>query len=280
MDFTQLRTLVSVADTGSFSAAAEALNCVQSNITGRIKRLEAHLGRPLFERGRGGAKLTPFGRAAYERAVAVLRAAERAERELLDLADNAAPLRLGAMETTAAARLPTLLKELRKRCPKAAISLQTGPTGALLSRLLEQEIDAAFVAAPVDPDRFSAIPAFVEKLRLVRPQDPGEGRALLAFARGCSYRSMAETWLREQGRLDADLIEMGTLDGIIGCVEAGIGFAIAPEAALAAFAGREGLVFEDLPPPLDRVETVLAVRRDHQPTEALRVLREIIGKTT
>ena len=62
MDLQLLRTLVSVADQGSFSAAAAlSMNCVQSNITLRIKRLEDHFGQPIFERGRGGARLTAFG---------------------------------------------------------------------------------------------------------------------------------------------------------------------------------------------------------------------------
>lgn len=277
MDPILLRTLVAVADGGSFSAGAAALNCVQSNVTTRVKRLEAQLGAPLFERGRGGARLTPIGRSAYAVATEAIAQLDRAERALLELADGAAPLRLGSMETTAAARLPTLLKGLRAARPKARISLTTGPTGALITKLWRREIDAAFVAAPVDPDRFVAIPAFDERLQVIRASEAPEHDALLAFARGCSYRAVAEAWLRQIGRLDVDVVEMGTLEGILGCVEAGMGFAVAPAAAVAACRPHAGLIAEDLPAPFGATQTVLAARRDAPASRAYDALVALLG---
>lgn len=62
MDLAGLRVVKAVADTGSVSRAAEALNCVQSNVTARIKRLEEDLGVDLFLRLSRGMEPTPAGR--------------------------------------------------------------------------------------------------------------------------------------------------------------------------------------------------------------------------
>ncbi len=276
MDVLLLRTMVCVADHGSFSAAAEVMNCVQSNITTRIRRLESHFGQALFERGRGGARLTAFGQSAYERAVALIAQFEAVERDLLDAAGAAAPLRLGAMETAAAARLPAVLKELKAQCPKAPISLQTGPTARLLGLLWERKVDAAFVAGPVDPDRFASFPAFRERLVVVSSAPGPLQGPLFAFAQGCSYRATAETWLREEGRSDTEVVEMGSFDGILGCVEAGMGFAVAPERAIRQHRAGSALRIEVLPVPFAEIDTCLAMRRDYRPVTAAKVLMEIL----
>ncbi|WP_193371177.1 LysR family transcriptional regulator [Pelagibius marinus] len=278
MDVLLLRTMVCVADHGSFSAAAEVMNCVQSNITTRIRRLESHFGQALFERGRGGARLTAFGQSAYERAVTLLAQFEAVERDLLDAAGGAAPLRLGAMETTAAARLPAVLKALKARCPKAPISLQTGPTARLLGLLWERKVDAAFVAGPVDADRFTSVPAFRERLVVVSSAPGRLEGPLFAFTQGCSYRATAETWLRQAGRSDTEVVEMGSFDGILGCVEAGMGFAVAPERAVCQHRTGTSLQIEVLPDPFAEIETCLAMRLDYQPVTAAKVLLEILAE--
>lgn len=279
MDIQLLKTIVCVADVGSFSNAADAMNCVQSNITARIKRLETHYNQIIFERGRGGARLTPFGLTLCERAKYLIAEFDQAERELMDTANHAAPLRLGSMETTAAARLPHVLKELRHKCPKSKISLRTGPTATLLTLLWEQKIDACFVAAPVDESRFKSTFAFTEKLMQVVAYGQEATGPLLVFSKGCSYRSLSETWLRSQGRLDTEMIEMGSFEGILGCVEAGMGFAVLPQIALKSHIKSRDLVCTPLPEPYCTVETRLATRFGIEDIHSLQQLRGILSET-
>jgi DNA-binding transcriptional LysR family regulator len=284
MDIVLLKTFLAVAAAGSFSAAAEIMCCVQSNITARVRRLEAHLGQPVFERGKGGAHLTVFGELLRTHAQDLIDRFEAAERVLLDAAGRSAPLRLGAMETTTAGRLPPILNALRQKCPTAPISLRTGPTGELLSLLWDRKIDAAFVAGPVDEGRFRSTTAFHERLVLVRPAQAASAAeaagdtagSLLAFRTGCSYRATAEEWLRSQGKSDTDVIEMGTLDGILGCVEAGMGFAVVPERTVSAHNGDGALSAQALPDPYSESTTHLTWRNDHVPTVAHTSLRALI----
>ncbi|MEM0949975.1 MAG: LysR substrate-binding domain-containing protein, partial [Pseudomonadota bacterium] len=235
MDIVQLRTFLSVAETGSFSAAGQALNSVQSNITTRIRKLEDDVGGALFERGRGGAQLTPLGERLMPHARDILHRIDTARADVLDAAGQAAPLRLGALETTAGARLPPVMKALYGRHPSSEITLQTGTSGGLMADVWARRLDAAFVGAPVDPDRFNAIPAYTERLLVARPRDAVAPPALLAFPSGCIYRAAAEAWLQQSGKADMTVRDLGSLESILGLVEAGLGFTVAPETAILGY---------------------------------------------
>ena len=63
-----LETIVAIADEGSFTAAADALNTVQSNVSDQVRQLEQELGVPLLVRGRRGALPTEFGVVVLDRA--------------------------------------------------------------------------------------------------------------------------------------------------------------------------------------------------------------------
>lgn len=272
MDFALLRTFLEVARQGGFAAAAESLGTVQSNVTHRIARMEEEFGRSLFTRGRGGARLTPFGEAAHSHLAPLFEQIRTVESTLNDLATGAGTLRLGAMETTASARLPGLLKRLREKCPDARITLTTGPTARLMRAVWARELDAAFVAGPVDAGRFRAVPAYREGLAMAEAPDLAADAPVLAFPRGCHYRAVTEAWLRACGRPDTELLEMGTFDGILGCVAAGMGRTVAPVNALKSAAAATGLVVTPLPAPFDRAATSLIFRNDYVPVRAATVL--------
>jgi len=264
MDYLLLETFLAVIRNGSFSKAAEAMNCVQSNITIRIKRLETYFDQTLFERGRGGARLTEFGHKLQYHASELIQAREKAECELMEEAGKSAKIRLGSMETTAGSRLPVVLKWLSTQVREAELSLQTGTTGELVAKVWEREIDAAFVAGPIDERRFHSIPVFEEKLVLVRPTKGQTNLALLVFRASCSYRSMSNQWLRMMGKSDTKMIEMASLDGILGCVESGMGFAIFPESTINIYRDFDNMTVEQLPPEYANTTTYLIWRYDHR----------------
>ncbi len=266
MDYLLLETFLTVTEAGSFSKAAELMNCVQSNITARIKRLEAHFGQALFERGRGGARTTDFGSEVQQQARRLLATHHQVERQLMDAAGRSAKFRLGSMETTAGARLPPLLKRLSDQFPGARLSLRTAPTGELTAMVWERQLDAALVAGPIDESRFHSIQAFQETLVVAQPIKGQPELSLLAFRASCSYRNIANQWLRLNGCMDTKVIEMGTLDGMLGCVEAGMGFAIFPESAIKTYRHFDNLEIKPLPKGLAEVTTHLIWRYDHKPS--------------
>ncbi len=264
MDYVLLDTFLTVSRLSSFSKAAEAMNCVQSNITSRIKRLENHFGQALLERGRGGARMTGFGHQFQRHAQKLLSNHQQVQRELMDMAGKSARFRLGSMETTAGSRLPPILKWLTDQCPDSQLSLHTSPTAELTTMVWEHQLDAALVAGPVDEKRFHCIPAFHEKLVIARPIKGQKQQTMLAFRSSCSYRNIANEWLRSTGNSDTSIIEMGTLDGMLGCVEAGMGFAIFPERAIKTYRHFDNIHIEAMPEKLARTTTFLIWRYDHK----------------
>lgn len=276
MDLTQLETFLAVADTGSFSGASERLHSVQSNITQRIKKLEDDLGGSLFERGRGGARLTPLGQRLLPRARDLLSQVSAIRSEMLDASGHAAPLRLGALETTAGSRLPPVLRALSDRVPEAEVRLVTGSSGVLTTKVWDREIDAALVVGEVDPDRFQAVPIFVETLVSVHAASGSGSETLLAFGDGCSYRAAAQTWLRETGRPDTQVRDFGSLDTILGCVGAGMGFAVAPESAVRTYNALDTLTLTPLDAAHARSVTSLIRRHGTQRTGTIKALEEIL----
>lgn len=273
MQLKSLRLFTAAARTGSFLAAAEQQHTVQSNVTAHIKKLEAELGLRLFERP-GRLRLTAAGRTLSGYAERILALHDEALARLRRGGEPGGTLYIGSLETTAAVRLPELLTGFHRRYPAVALSLQTGTTAELLRAVSEGTLDGAFVAGGA-PGLFR-MPVFDERLVLVtdRPFDaipPREVLArtpMLAFRQGCGYRQRMDRFLDEQGVPPVRLFEFGTLDAILGCVMAGMGFTVLPAAVVQAQRGRFPLHTAALPEPLASVTThfVTRAREGYSPT--------------
>jgi len=278
VELTDLQTFAAVARTGGITRAAETLNTVQSNVTQRIKALEAEIGAALFERHSRGMTLTGAGRRLLpyaQRMAALSREAMLAAR---DDGEPKGPLAIGSMETTAAVRLPTLLADFHRRFPAVRLSLRTATTADLVAAVLEGSLDGAFVAGPVAHADLTATLAFSEELVLVtarhltslaelRAATPESGPTALVFRTGCTYRQRLEQVLTEFGWPSATRFELGTLDGMIGCVAAGMGVTLLPRAV----AGKNDTVrVHSLGSAQSRVETLFVTRRAAHDYSALR----------
>ena len=292
MNSTDLMFFAAVAHTGGIGRAAATLHTVQSNVTGRIRALEQALRTPLFYRGTRGVTLTQAGERLLPYATQVARLLADAEQAVLSDETPRGPLRLGSMETTAALRLPRVLTAYAGRYPEVDIELELGPTEALLAAVLDRRIEAAFVAGPIALDDLVAIPAFEEDLVLVataRLRTYDEIMAMLAarremrvlvFKTGCSYRLRLEGLLAAHGLAHVRRMEFGTLDGIIGCVEAGMGVSMVP-LGIAAPMQRAGRVsVHAIPDGAGRAQTLLVHRKDALLTSAFERFLDEVSRDT
>ena len=270
MDPIALSTFSAVARQGSVSAAAQELHTVQSNVTSRLKQLEADLGVPLFTRHSRGMLLTEAGTRLLGYARRLSELADEARAAVRDDGRVQGSLRLGSMETTAAVRLPAVLARFHRAHPDVQLDIRTGPTAELLDHVLAHRLDAALVAGPVDHNDLVSEPAFREELVLVAARD---GRSLdarlreggltaIVFRQGCSYRQRLETHFSSQGWLPFRRLEFGTLEGVLGCVGAGIGVTVLPRSAVDGYRGHGDLEVQALRPKPLMVETLLVRRRD------------------
>lgn len=281
MDLAGLRAIKAVADTGSVSRAAEVLNCVQSNVTARVKRLEQDLGVELFHRMSRGMAPTPAGRVLADYADRVLRMVAQARDAVADAAGRGGRLAIGTMETTAAVRLPPILAGFHADHPDVELTIVPGPTEHLLGEVLAGRLDGAFVGGAVEhPDLFVRL-AFEEELVLIEPASglsSESGRStLIGFGRACAYRMRAETAMREAGRVPYRVMEFGSLDAILGCVAAGMGVTILPRAVVERAPWSTMLTARRIAPDLARMPTSFVRRTDAVETVSLRAFLDAVA---
>lgn len=286
MDLAALTIFRAVVRENGVTRAAAKLNRVQSNVTMRIKQLEQQLGAELFVRDGRRLVLTPAGRALLPYAERLLALADEARHAVREDRPRGR-LALGAMESAAASRLPAVLAAYHQRWPEVELELSTGTTGCLIKRVGEFEIDAALIATPPDAsalsDAFESIPVFSEELVMITPRGhrtilAAEDVALstlVAFERGCAYRSYVERWYAEHGLRPARVLELGSYHAIVACVAAGAGVAVAPRSVLDLLPGGAREVAVHPLDSLGAVPTLLIWRRGHY-SAALGALRDAL----
>src|SRR5438105_544457 len=279
IDLTALEIFKTVAEQGSITKAAARLHRVQSNVTTRVKQLEERLGAQLFLRQHRRLVLSPQGKRLLAYADRILHLSSEAEAALRN-GTPAGTLQIGALESTAATRLPPVLSRYHRAYPDVRIELVTGTTGALVTRVMNPEVEAAFVAEPFTANDPEAEPVFSEELVLIAPKsfpriktrkDIGH-TTLIAFATGCSYRRRLEAWLGGAQMVPERVMEFGSYHAIVACVAAGAGIAVVPRAIIRALRPEQEVEIFPLPANISRAKTQLVWRRGHQ-SMALDALR-------
>ena len=169
MEIKQLQSLVAIADHGSFSAAAKALDTVQSNVSAHIGRLEKQLGALLIDRSSGD--LTDEGEMVATRARRILHEMEDIDADIHSLGETTTgDCRIGSIGTTARWLMPSLLGSLSRHHPGVRTTVVEGATSSLLIRLTSGEIDAAIVHLPIADPSLDVKEMFAEELFLLAPQ--------------------------------------------------------------------------------------------------------------
>jgi DNA-binding transcriptional LysR family regulator len=285
MDLVALEIFKAVADAGGITKAAARLHRVQSNITTRVKQLEARLGTALFHRHKRRLALTPEGRTLLAYAERLLALSSEAQAALRDGAPRGL-LRIGSLESTAATRLPPVLSRFHLAYPDVRLELVTGTSGALVTRVLEGDIEAAFVAEPFTAQGLEMQLAFSEELVLIAPKGCAEIRSakdaahlpVLAFAAGCSYRRRLEMWLGRAGISPERVMEYGSYHAIVACAAAGSGIAVVPQSVIRAVRAQREVRISPLPKEIGMAKTQLVWRQGHR-SSALEALKGELEKT-
>jgi LysR family transcriptional regulator, cell division regulator len=289
MELSDLVTFSTVARLGGITRAADELNTVQSNVTQRVKALEAEIGTVLFERHSRGMTLTGAGRRLLPYAQRMAALAREAVLAARDDGEPKGPLSIGSMETTAAVRLPLLLAEFHRRFPAVRLTLRTAPTADLVAAVLDGTLDGAFVAGPIEHAELTSTTAFREELVLVtaprwtslaglRAGTPESGPTALVFRTGCTYRQRLEQVFSEFGWPSAARFELGTLDGMIGCVAADMGVTLLPRAVVERSDQNGNVSIHTLNAAQSRVETLFIQRRSAHQYSALQGFAACLGQ--
>jgi LysR family transcriptional regulator, hydrogen peroxide-inducible genes activator len=171
MDLVQLRYFVAVAETGSFSRAAERCFKTQPALSRAIASLEEELNQRLFDRIGRRALLTDAGRLLLDRARRILEEVDDTERRLRDSGDlHGSRLTVGAIPTIAPYLLPRALDRFLRKHPEVELTAQEDVTRNLIEATARGEVDLAVVALPIDDDRLEVEPLWSEELLLALPR--------------------------------------------------------------------------------------------------------------
>ncbi|HSR80649.1 MAG TPA: LysR substrate-binding domain-containing protein [Hyphomicrobiaceae bacterium] len=281
IDLESLKIFRTVVDEGGVVRAATKLNRVQSNVTTRIRQLEEHVGARLFRREGRSIRLSAEGHTLLAYANRLLRLADEAVSEMRTGKPKGA-FRLGSLESTAGSRLPAILSRYHTLYPDVVVELATGTAAALVTRVMNFEIEAAFVSEPFTAPGLETRPVFEEQLVLVTskaarevsgPADIGRS-TLIAFAQGCSYRKRIEEWLGSANVMPERVLEFASYQAMIACVAAGTGFAVVPKSVLEALRASKSLRQHALPKRFSHNRTHLVW--NGQPSPSLQGLLSLL----
>jgi DNA-binding transcriptional LysR family regulator len=244
MELRHLRALTAISDHGTFSAAAEHLNTVQSNISAHVARLERELGAPLIDRADG--RLTEEGTVVVARARRILSELDALVADVAACKDEVTgTVRVGMIGTTARWLVPRLMDAARKRHPKLRLVIVEGNTTGLEPQLASGQLDLAVLHLPVTGRDLVAHQLFEEDLMLVVPEghastDPGHPLTLEDLADmelllplpGTAFRDELEAVTRPLGITLLPAAEIDGLRLIASLTFEGYGPAILPATAI------------------------------------------------
>jgi DNA-binding transcriptional LysR family regulator len=272
IDLESLKIFRTVVDEGGVVRAANKLCRVPSNVTTRIRQLEEHLGTRLFRREGRSIRLSAAGHTLLAYADRLLRLADEAVSEMRTGKPKGV-FRLGSIESTAGSRLAPILSQYHTLYPDVVVELATGTAGALVTRVMNFELEAAFVSEPFTAPKLEARPVFEERLVLVTsrairkvsgPVDIGRS-TLIAFTQGCSYRKRIEEWLGTGNVMPGRILEFGSYQAMIACVAAGTGFAVVPISVLQALRAGKSVRQHALPKRFSHNRTYIVWSGDPSP---------------
>jgi LysR family hydrogen peroxide-inducible transcriptional activator len=245
MDLNQLRYFLAVARTGSFVRAAEEESVAQPSLSQQIKKLEAALGVPLFDRLGRGVRLTRYGQALVARAEHIIRAVKEAEKEICSLQrPDQGQLTVGVIPTVLPYAMAQPLAAFRASAPLVNLEVREATTEKLLEGLRTGQLDVAVLALPVRQPEIVCAELFREPLlvavplehpladrpRLAVPQLMGE--RMLLLREGHCLRDDVLTVCNRANLQFRQVFESDHLESIFALVANGFGISIVP--ALAA----------------------------------------------
>jgi DNA-binding transcriptional LysR family regulator len=228
LDSTLLRAFVTVAETGSVSAAAMRLARTQAAISMQLRRLEDEVGQRLLDRSPRGVQLTEAGHLLLPYAHTILGAGADARRAL-NAGQVSGTVRLGMLEDIAVGRLPRALRRFSAAYPQVALEIVVDSSAALSARLADGELDLLVGGDPAMVETPPLI-AWTQPLYwvgargFVRSTD--SALPVVAFGGSCLWQQHVLTILRRAGIAWRIVCTSTSLPAVQSAVEAGLGVSV------------------------------------------------------
>lgn len=229
IDTITLQCFIAVAETGSFTKAAERVGRTQSAISQQMTKLEHLLGKPLLTRGKTFA-LTPEGDIflGYARQIFAL------HREAMDRfkePDLEGEVRFGLPENFASVYLSEVLADFSRIHPRILLKIECDLTLPLFERFKKKEFDLVLVKMNRPEDFPNGLDVWSEPLKWVGDSgliDKHKPVPLVLSPQPCVYRASAIKSLEEAGRAWRLVFSSPSYAGTVAAVHAGMGITVIP----------------------------------------------------
>jgi DNA-binding transcriptional LysR family regulator len=229
-DFIALQSFIAVAETGSFTRAADRIGRTQSAVSQQMAKLEGLLGKPLLVRGKS-ITVTPEGEIllGYARKIYAL------HREMIDRfrqPELEGEVRFGLPENFASVFLSEVLADFARIHPRILLKIECDLTLNLFERFQQKEFDLVLVKMNQPEDFPNGLDVWSEPLRWVGNSDlvePDMPVPLVLAPRPCVYRSSAINALDNAGRSWRLVLSSPSYAGAVAAVKAGMGVTVMPQ---------------------------------------------------
>jgi LysR family hydrogen peroxide-inducible transcriptional activator len=273
MEFQQLRYVRAVAETGSFSRAAERCQIAQPSLSQQVLKLEKDLGAKLFDRLGRSVRLTEAGRAFMPHAHSILEQMDAARLSVTDKnADVYGSVAVGAIPTIAPYLMPRYTAAFTKKYPDAKLRIVEDTTPILVQSLRDMSIDVAILALPLRHKDMEFFPIRTEQLFAVLPKDHPHaaaeslalkdlrGESLVMLRDGHCFRDLSIAACRHARITPNIAFESGQFSSLLGMVAAGVGITLVPKMAIDRNVGCRYIRLSDTGATRTIVATVLRGR--------------------
>lgn len=297
MNHKQFKYVLTLANEGSFSRAAEALDISQPSLSQYIKKIETQAGVELFDRTNGEVRLSDAGRVYIDVGRKILDLEHQMEVRFSDLAvHKTGTLIIGASPYRAACMLPAVAKRFQTVYPGICLIVQEDTTSGLAERTEHGECDLCLTMLPLDARLFKWEKVTEEELVLAVPaafsQFPSAkciaGKKYPAISvkqvNGQHFVTLTETQFMQK-RLEYLIQDYGlsiktaavvkSLEAQIAMVQAGVGIALMPS-GVERFCNSDEVVFYSFAEPLPKREVVVMWRKDRKLSGVAEELKKII----
>lgn len=236
-----LRTLVAVADTKTFSAAADVVHVTHAAVSQQMQALEADLGVALFNRTTRTPEMTPLGLQIVARARKLIADYDNLVPSVLSDGGLSGVVQLGALGTTLTGLTPKAMAVLKARFPQVGLHIRPGLTGPLLADIERGTLDAAIVTKPhLMPlnIRFRAL--VDEPLQLIAAVEEADDdpirllrtRPFIRFNRNAVLGTLIDNWIVSNRITVLETMELDSAEAISSMVHANLGVSIVPDLAV------------------------------------------------
>ena len=238
MSIRHLKTLITIADKGSFVDAANAVCITQAAVSLQMKTLEEELGITIFDRSQRPPILNDVGAALIPKAREIIHNYEQFMETSIITDKLKGHLSVGAVPTTLTGSLPKALVNLKKSLPKLHIKLTSELSNSLINQVERGAIDVAIISEP--PSERPGLRWYefdIEPLILIAPieSETSSPEELLAsysfirFSKNAWVGQKIEDYLKKENIIVEEAMELTSLESVTTMVYYGLGVSIVPD---------------------------------------------------